>query len=152
MFFSFKKPGWYQMTSTRDIEVQVFTDKCTEELSCPTKILVRYGSSVMGMDVSGPVKNISEYSVTKVTQSTRGLRYIPGAKAGEHKINFSYGSDLYLTVLNNDGIVSLGMDLTIVAGYPSSRGLCNIPRLPSPDNKLVGSDGRFYSREKKDEG
>ncbi|KAH6580833.1 hypothetical protein BASA61_009392 [Batrachochytrium salamandrivorans] len=151
MFFSFKKPGWYQMTSTRDIEVQVFTDKCTEELSCPTKILVRYGSSVMGMDVSGPVKNISEYSVTKVTQSTRGLRYIPGAKAGEHKINFSYGSDLYLTVLNNDGIVSLGMDLTIVAGYPSSRGLCNIPRLPSPDNKLVGSDGRFYSREKKDE-
>ncbi|KAH6589746.1 hypothetical protein BASA50_009839 [Batrachochytrium salamandrivorans] len=144
MFFSFKKPGWYQMTSTRDIEVQVFTDKCTEELSCPTKILVRYGSSVMGMDVSGPVKNISEYSVTKVTQSTRGLRYIPGAKAGEHKINFSYGSDLYLTVLNNDGIVSLGMDLTIVAGYPSSRGLCNIPRLPSPDNKLVGSDVRNF--------
>ncbi|KAH9247925.1 hypothetical protein BASA81_014469 [Batrachochytrium salamandrivorans] len=97
------------MTSTRDIEVQVFTDKCTEELSCPTKVLVRYGSSVMGMDVSGPVKNISEYSVTKVTQSTRGLRYIPGAKAGEHKINFSYGSDLYLTVLNNDGIIAAAL-------------------------------------------
>ncbi|KAH9244134.1 hypothetical protein BASA81_018478 [Batrachochytrium salamandrivorans] len=128
MFFSFNKPGWYQMASTRDIEVQVFMGKCTEELSCPTKILARYGSSVMIMDVSGPVKNLREYSVTEVTQNTNGLRYLSNTNGNEHKINFPYGSELYLTVLNNDGIMSLGMDLIIVAGYSSSRGLCNIPR------------------------
>ncbi|KAH9269524.1 hypothetical protein BASA83_008474 [Batrachochytrium salamandrivorans] len=93
MFLPFNKPGWYQMASTRDIEVQVFMNKCTEELSCPTKVLARYGSSVMIMDL-----------------------------------------------LNNDGIVSLRVDLIMVAGYSSSRGLCSIPRPFSLRNKLVGPD------------
>ncbi|KAH9250330.1 hypothetical protein BASA83_006782 [Batrachochytrium salamandrivorans] len=144
MFFLFNKPGWYTMASTRDIEVQVFMDECKAGFSCIKKVLVRYGYSVMGMDVSGPAKDISEYSVTKVTQNTNGIQYNPGAKAGEHRIDFSYGSELEIIVVNKNGIVSLRVDLTIVAGYPSSRGLCNIPRPYSSDNKLVGSDGTLY--------
>ncbi|KAH9245453.1 hypothetical protein BASA81_017078 [Batrachochytrium salamandrivorans] len=42
----------------------------------------------MSLDVSGPVKNISEYSVTKVTQNDNGLRYTPVAKAGATKLIF----------------------------------------------------------------
>ncbi|KAH6581371.1 hypothetical protein BASA61_009094 [Batrachochytrium salamandrivorans] len=144
MFFLFNKPGWYTMASTRDIEVQVFMDECKAGFSCIKKVLVRYGYSVMGMDVSGPAKDISEYSVTKVTQNTNGIQYNPGAKAGEHRIDFSYGSELEISVVNKNGIVSLRVFLTIVAGYPSSRGLCNIPRPYSSDNKLVGSDGTLY--------
>ncbi|KAH6575504.1 hypothetical protein BASA60_005007 [Batrachochytrium salamandrivorans] len=144
MFFLFNKPGWYTMASTRDIEVQVFMDECKAGFLCIKKVLVRYGYSVMGMDVSGPAKDISEYSVTKVTQNTNGIQYNPGAKAGEHRIDFSYGSELDVIVVNKNGIVSLRVDLTIVAGYPSSRGLCNIPRPYSSDNKLVGSDGTLY--------
>ncbi|KAH9247907.1 hypothetical protein BASA81_014451 [Batrachochytrium salamandrivorans] len=132
------------MASTRDIEVQVFMNKCTEELSCPTKVLARYGSSVMIMDVSGPVKNLREYSVTEVTQNTNGLRHLSNTNGNEHKINFPYGSELYLKLLNNDGIVSLRVDLIMVAGYSSSRGLCSIPRPFSLRNKLVGPDGKLY--------
>ncbi|KAH6596121.1 hypothetical protein BASA50_005418 [Batrachochytrium salamandrivorans] len=149
--FSFNKPGWYQLLSTRDIGVQVFVGECTAGLPCIKKVLARYGSSVMSLDVSGPVKNISEYSVTKVTQNDNGLRYTPVAKAGGHKIDFPYGSELYLKVLNNDGIVSLDVDPIIVAGYPSSGGLCNRPRYPSRNNRLIGPDGKLYSDEKKDE-
>ncbi|KAH9245450.1 hypothetical protein BASA81_017075 [Batrachochytrium salamandrivorans] len=86
------------LLSTRDIGVQVFL-VITAELSCIKKVLARYGSFVMSLDVSGPVKNISEYSVTKVTQNDNGLRYTPVAKAGGHKIDFPYGSELYLKVL-----------------------------------------------------
>ncbi|KAH9271034.1 hypothetical protein BASA83_006787 [Batrachochytrium salamandrivorans] len=32
--FSFNKPGWYTMASTRDIEVQVFMDECKAGFSC----------------------------------------------------------------------------------------------------------------------
>ncbi|KAH9244402.1 hypothetical protein BASA81_018203 [Batrachochytrium salamandrivorans] len=91
------------MMSTRDIEVQVFMDKCTAGLPCITKVLARYGSSVMGMDVSGSIKNIDEYSVTQVTQSTNGMRYTPGTEAGEHKIDFPYGSVLNVKISKQDG-------------------------------------------------
>ncbi|KAH6570059.1 hypothetical protein BASA60_007986 [Batrachochytrium salamandrivorans] len=70
--FSFNKPGWYNMAFTRDIKVQVFRDKCTAELSCIKKVLARYGSSVVSLDVSGPAKSLREYSVTEVTQNTNG--------------------------------------------------------------------------------
>ncbi|KAH9249148.1 hypothetical protein BASA81_013107 [Batrachochytrium salamandrivorans] len=105
----------------------------------------------MGMDVSGPVKDIDEYSVTEVTQNNNGLRHAPGAEAGEHIIIFPYGSELYLTVLNNDGIMSLEVSLVTAAGYSSPRGLCNIPGFSSSDNMLMGSDGNSYDPEKEDE-
>ncbi|KAH6568707.1 hypothetical protein BASA60_008512 [Batrachochytrium salamandrivorans] len=79
--FSFHEPGWYTMASTRDIEVQVFMDECTAELLCPTKILVRYGPTVMRMDVSGPAKGIREYSPTYTTPITNGLRVFPAPMA-----------------------------------------------------------------------
>ncbi|KAH6560127.1 hypothetical protein BASA62_000388 [Batrachochytrium salamandrivorans] len=67
-------------------------------------LLTEYPSpSTSSADVSGPVKDISEY------------------------------------LMERD------------SGHPSPRGLCNIPRPPSPDNKLVGSDGKLYDPEKKDE-
>ncbi|KAH9273886.1 hypothetical protein BASA83_003881 [Batrachochytrium salamandrivorans] len=109
--FSFNKLGWYQLLSTRDIGVQVFVGECTAELSCIKKVLARYGSFVMSLDVSGPVKNISEYSVTKVTQNDNGLRYTPGAKAGATKLIFH-------------------MD----------RSFISRPRYPSRNNRLVGPD------------
>ncbi|KAH6583095.1 hypothetical protein BASA61_008187 [Batrachochytrium salamandrivorans] len=95
--FSFNKPGWYNMAFTRDIKVQVFRDKCTAELSCVKKVLARYGSSVVSLDVSGPVKSLREYSVTEVTQNTNGLRYVPGPHGNEHKIIFPYGSESFIS-------------------------------------------------------
>ncbi|KAH6582451.1 hypothetical protein BASA50_007599 [Batrachochytrium salamandrivorans] len=151
MLFSFNKPGWYEMASTGDITIQVFMDKCTAELSCIKKVLARYGTSVMGMDVSGPVKDISEYSPTYVTQNTNRLRYRRNSDGNEHKIVFPYGSELYFKVLNNDGIMSLDVYLDLVAGYSLSRGLCNIPRPLSLRNMLVGSNGKLYNLANKDE-
>ncbi|KAH6574138.1 hypothetical protein BASA62_002623 [Batrachochytrium salamandrivorans] len=86
--FSFNKPGWYNMAFTRDIKVQVFRDKCTAELSCIKKVLARYGSSVVSLDVSGPAKSLREYSVTEVTQNTNGLRYSPAPMAMSTKLFF----------------------------------------------------------------
>ncbi|KAH6579831.1 hypothetical protein BASA60_003120 [Batrachochytrium salamandrivorans] len=149
--FFFNKPGWYRMMSTRDIEVQVFMDEFTAGLPCIKKVLFRYGSSVMGMDVSGPTKGVGEYSVTEVTQNTNGLRYTPGTEAGDHKIDFPYGLELHLEAVNCNGIVSLHVNLARAAGYPLPGGLCNIPRADSPDNRLMGFDGKLYSHEKKDE-
>ncbi|KAH9272298.1 hypothetical protein BASA83_005391 [Batrachochytrium salamandrivorans] len=105
----------------------------------------------MIIDVSGPVKDISEYSVTEVTPNVNGLRYTRGTKPGEHKVVFPYGSEVNIRVVNIDGAVFLLVFLAIDSGYTSPRGLCNIPRPPSPDNKLVGSDGKLYDPEKKDE-
>ncbi|KAH6589423.1 hypothetical protein BASA50_010076 [Batrachochytrium salamandrivorans] len=149
--FSFNKPGWYKMVSTRDIEVQVFIDECTAGLPCIKKVLARYGSTAMGMDVSGPVKNINEYPPTYVTQNTNGLQYIPGPHGNHYKIDFPYGSVLNVVVLNNDGIMSLHVNLFLVAGYSSPGGFCNKIRDSSPDNRLIGSDGKSYTHEKENE-
>ncbi|KAH6580856.1 hypothetical protein BASA60_002723 [Batrachochytrium salamandrivorans] len=99
--FSFNKPGWYKMVSTRDIEVQVFIDECTAGLPCIKKVLARYGSTAMGMDVSGPVKILTSI----------------------HRL----------------------------AGYSSPGGFCNKIRDSSPDNRLIGSDGKSYTHEKENE-
>ncbi|KAH9271060.1 hypothetical protein BASA83_006813 [Batrachochytrium salamandrivorans] len=86
--FSFNEPGWYQMASTRDITIQVFMDKCKAGFSCIKKVVARYGSSAMSLDVSGPAKNLREYSVTEVTQNTNGLRYRPGPHGNGHLFFF----------------------------------------------------------------
>ncbi|KAH6601562.1 hypothetical protein BASA50_001510 [Batrachochytrium salamandrivorans] len=138
--FFLGKPGWYQMLHTDDINIQILRGECVSELQCIKTVLVRYGSSVMSMNVNGPVKDVSEYSVTKVTSRTNGLQYTPGPKAGVHTITFSYGSVLTIEVVKNNGIVSLSVDLALVGGYPLSCGLCNKPRLHSPDNRLIDSD------------
>ncbi|KAH6599096.1 hypothetical protein BASA50_003238 [Batrachochytrium salamandrivorans] len=149
--FFFNKPGWYEMTSTRDIKVQVFVSECRAGLSCIKKVLFRYGSSVMSVDVSGPAKDVGEYPVTEVTQNTNGLRHTFNIDFSDHIINFPYGSELYVRVLNNDGIVSLGVRMLLDAGYSSLGGFCNIPRPRSPNNGLIGPDGKLYDPKKKDE-
>ncbi|KAH6583097.1 hypothetical protein BASA61_008189 [Batrachochytrium salamandrivorans] len=149
--FSFNEPGWYYMMFTRDIEIQVFMDECTAGLLCVKKVVAGYGSSVMKMDVSGTVKSLREYSVTEVTQNTNGLQYLAGPEANEHAIYFPYGLVLEINVLKHNGIVFLNVNMFLVTGYPSPSGLCNIPRDPSPDNKLVGPNGRLYRPEREDE-
>ncbi|KAH6560611.1 hypothetical protein BASA60_000580 [Batrachochytrium salamandrivorans] len=104
-------------------------------------LLTEYPSpSTSSADVSGPVKDISEYLMEQITSNVNGLRYTRGTKPGEHKVVFPYGSEVNIRVVNIDGAVLLLVFLTIDSGHPSPRGLCNIPRPPSPDNKLVGSD------------
>ncbi|KAJ1345182.1 hypothetical protein BSLG_000696 [Batrachochytrium salamandrivorans] len=149
--FFLGKPGWYQMLHTDDINIQILRGECVSELQCIKTVLVRYGSSVMSMNVNGPVKDVSEYSVTKVTSRTNGLQYTPGPKAGVHTITFSYGSVLTIEVVKNNGIVSLSVDLALVGGYPLSCGLCNKPRLHSPDNRLIDSDGKLHQYGNMDE-
>ncbi|KAH9250316.1 hypothetical protein BASA81_011865 [Batrachochytrium salamandrivorans] len=139
----FNKPGWYYMMFTKDIEIQVFMDECRAGLLCVKKVVAGYGSSVMKMDVSGPVKNLREYSVTEVTQNTNGLQYLAGPEANEHAIYFPYGLVLEIHIVMNDGVVGLDVGMFLGSGYPSPGGLCNIPRPPSPDNKLVGPNGRL---------
>ncbi|KAH6584144.1 hypothetical protein BASA61_007643 [Batrachochytrium salamandrivorans] len=146
IYFLFSKPGWYQMISTKDIEVQVFMDECTAGLLCIKKVLVRYGPTVMIMDVSGPVKSISEYSPTYVTSSTNGLRYAPGPYSNDHIFYFPYGSRLDVIVIDDGGIMSLDVGMFLDSGYPSPGGLCNKPRPRSPENRLIGPDGKSYSR------
>ncbi|KAH6566624.1 hypothetical protein BASA62_006611 [Batrachochytrium salamandrivorans] len=68
------KLGWYTMLSTRDLKIQIFKTDCEEELACITKVLARYGSTIMSMDVSGPAKGIREYPPTYVTSNTNGIR------------------------------------------------------------------------------
>ncbi|KAH6589390.1 hypothetical protein BASA50_010043 [Batrachochytrium salamandrivorans] len=51
------------------------------------------------------------------------------------------------TVVNNGGIMSLDVDILLATGYPSPGGLCNRPRDPSPDNRLIGRNGRLYRPE-----
>ncbi|KAH6574444.1 hypothetical protein BASA50_010237 [Batrachochytrium salamandrivorans] len=147
----FNKPGWYYMMFTKDIEIQVFMDECRAGLLCVKKVVAGYGSSVMKMDVSGPVKNLREYSVTEVTQNTNGLQYLAGPEANEHAIYFPYGLVLEIHIVMNDGVVGLDVGMFLGSGYPSPGGLCNIPRPPSPDNKLVGPNGRLYDPKREEE-
>ncbi|KAH6600978.1 hypothetical protein BASA61_002105 [Batrachochytrium salamandrivorans] len=109
----------------------------------------RHACSAGGMlvDLSRILASIRD----EVTPNVNGLRYTRGTKPGEHKVVFPYGSEVNIRVVNIDGAVFLLVFLAIDSGYPSPRGLCNIPRPPSPDNKLVGSDGKLYDPEKKDE-
>ncbi|KAH9273549.1 hypothetical protein BASA83_004217 [Batrachochytrium salamandrivorans] len=151
IFFSPNKPGWYQMISTDDMEIQILRGECTGNSPCITAVLVRYGSTVMGMNISGPVKGIREYSMTQVTQSTNGLRYTPNPNDGEHLIAFPYGSEVNVRVVNIDGIVGLEVGISLDGGYTSPRGLCNIPRPRSPDNRLIGSDGKPYNPNNREE-
>ncbi|KAH6586154.1 hypothetical protein BASA50_000620 [Batrachochytrium salamandrivorans] len=141
-----KKLGWYWMLSTGDLAVQVKVAKCTEKQLCIKTVLVRYGTSVMSMDVSGPAKNFRDYSIMYLTTSTNGLRYIPGASEGVHILNFPYGSSLTVKIVNNNGIMSLDLIILLYPGYSSPKGLCNKPRDESPDNMLIGSNGRSYRR------
>ncbi|KAH6574137.1 hypothetical protein BASA62_002622 [Batrachochytrium salamandrivorans] len=41
--------------------------------------------------------------------------------------------------------------MSLGSGYLSSGGFCNKPRDPSPDNKLIGFDGKSYNPKKEDE-
>ncbi|KAH6588941.1 hypothetical protein BASA50_010362 [Batrachochytrium salamandrivorans] len=148
---SLNKPGWYYMLSTKNIEIQVFVGECPVDMPCLTKVLVRYGSSAMGLDVSGPVKNSRDYSVTEVTRNTNGLRHTSSPDGNEHKFDFPYGSSLSIDLVNHNDIMNLGVRLILATGYPSPRGLCNIPRPPFPDNKLIGSDGKLYDDKNENE-
>ncbi|KAH6584320.1 hypothetical protein BASA50_010363 [Batrachochytrium salamandrivorans] len=148
---SFNKPGWYYMLFTKDIEIQVFVGECPVDVPCLTKVLVRYGPTVMSLDVSGPVKNSRDYSVTEVTRNTNGLRHTSSPDGNEHKFDFPYGSSLSIDLVNHNDIMNLGVRLILATGYPSPRGLCNIPRDPSPDNRLISSDGKLYDYENEDE-
>ncbi|KAH6589422.1 hypothetical protein BASA50_010075 [Batrachochytrium salamandrivorans] len=79
--------------------------------------------------------------------SLAGIRWHPlgiPKFSNYYQIDFSYGSVLNAMVVNRNGIVSLRVDLFLDHGYSSSDGLCNTPRPPSPDNKLIGSDGTLY--------
>ncbi|KAH6590910.1 hypothetical protein BASA50_008911 [Batrachochytrium salamandrivorans] len=106
----------------------------------------------MGMDVSGPVNDISKYSFMRVTPNNNGIQYAPNPKDSKHQINFPYGSSLTVEVINRDGIVHLHVSMFLGAGYPSSGGLCKKPRNPSsPDNMLMGSDGKSYHPANKNE-
>ncbi|KAH6562474.1 hypothetical protein BASA62_009124 [Batrachochytrium salamandrivorans] len=136
---------------TVDIEIQVFVGECPVDVPCLTKVLVRYGSSAMGLDVSGPVKNSRDYSVTEVTRNTNGLRHTSSPDGNEHKFDFPYGSSLSIDLVNHNDIMNLGVRLILATGYPSPRGLCNIPRPPFPDNKLIGSDGKLYDDKNENE-
>ncbi|KAH6600977.1 hypothetical protein BASA61_002104 [Batrachochytrium salamandrivorans] len=139
--FPLNKPGWYNMVSTSDNTVQVLMGRCAREPLCVKSVLLRYGSSVMSMNVNGPVKDISEYSVTEVTPNVNGLRYTRGTKPGEHKVVFPYGTELRLQLINRGNNVFLLVFLTIDSGHPLPGGFCNILRPPSPKNKLLGSRG-----------
>ncbi|KAH9266392.1 hypothetical protein BASA83_010634 [Batrachochytrium salamandrivorans] len=146
---TFNKLGWYQVVSTGDLEIQILWGECGEKRTCFTAVVFRYGPTVMSMDTRGPVKGIDEYSMTQVTPNTNTLQYTFGSKPGLHRTTFPCGSKLNVGVrVSSDGIVSLYVFLSLVAGYTSPRGLCNIPRSESLDNKLIGSDGKLYSREK----
>ncbi|KAH6589767.1 hypothetical protein BASA50_009859 [Batrachochytrium salamandrivorans] len=143
--FSFNEPGWYYMMFTEDIEIQVFMDECGARLLCIKKVVARYGSSAMSLDVSGPVKNLREYSVTEVTQNTNGLRYIPRPNVNDHIIHFPYESILEIHMFINGGVVGLEVYVSLGTGYILPDGLCNIPRPRSQDNELIGPNGESYN-------
>ncbi|KAH9263430.1 hypothetical protein BASA83_013186 [Batrachochytrium salamandrivorans] len=147
----FSKPGWYQMVSTGDIEVQILWSECGAGLKCFPAVVFRYGPTVMSLDTRGPVKGIGEYPMTEVTPNTSGVRYTSGSEPGLHTIVFPCGSKLNIVVINKNGIINLFVFLYLVAGYTSPRGFCNKPRPDSPDNKLIGSDGKLYSHERENE-
>ncbi|KAH6581209.1 hypothetical protein BASA61_009194 [Batrachochytrium salamandrivorans] len=109
------------MLSTGDLAVQVKVAKMYGKQLCIKTVLVRYGTSVMSMDVSGPAKNFRDYSIMYLTTSTNGLRYIPGASEGVHILNFPYGSSLTVKIVNNNGIMSLDLIILLYPGYSSPK-------------------------------
>ncbi|KAH6584319.1 hypothetical protein BASA60_001054 [Batrachochytrium salamandrivorans] len=145
IYFSFSKPGWYQMAFTGDIEIQILRGEFGEKQSCITAVVFRYGPTVMSMDTRGPVKGIGKYPMTEVTPNTNGVRHTLGLELGIHRIVFPCGSKLNIVVVSKNGVVNLYVIPILVAGYTSPRGLCNKLQPLSSDNKLVGSDGKLYS-------
>ncbi|KAH6559871.1 hypothetical protein BASA62_000024 [Batrachochytrium salamandrivorans] len=127
------------------IDTLKITQRGSAGLLCVKKVLVRYGPTVMRMDVSGPVKSLREYSPTYVTQNISGLRYSLRRNSHNHRFFFPYGSRLDVDLVKNGDIISLDVGMSLATGYSSSDGLCNIPRDPSQNNKLLGSDSKSYN-------
>ncbi|KAL2911574.1 hypothetical protein HK105_207886 [Polyrhizophydium stewartii] len=133
------------MVQSPELDVQVFTDSCFNgEATCHRGVAVRYGSSVMILDVRGAQRPLSSYGMAQLTPNVDNIHYTPPAAVNSsHVLKLPCGSTI--TVLFHY-LATSTLDITIrlAAGYQATAGLCN--RLPHVSSRLlVGADGVGYN-------
>ncbi|KAH9247559.1 hypothetical protein BASA81_014854, partial [Batrachochytrium salamandrivorans] len=75
LVYSTQSVGNYHLLNTPDFEVQTIIQLCTGPASCNGAVAVRYGATVMIIDVRGPKKDLSAYTMQQVTPNTNGCVY-----------------------------------------------------------------------------
>ncbi|KAH6591178.1 hypothetical protein BASA61_005032 [Batrachochytrium salamandrivorans] len=151
LIYSTHSVGNYHLLNTPDFEVQTIIQLCTGLASCNGAVAVRYGATVMVIDVRGEKKDLSAYTMQQVTTNTNGVVYTPPPTgSGSHTIKLPCGSTVTIVAADQLGVARLDVTLTLTSGYRAPGGLCN--KLPAQSTKkLVGADGSSGSVSNTDE-
>ncbi|KAH6581038.1 hypothetical protein BASA60_002627 [Batrachochytrium salamandrivorans] len=151
LIYSTHSVGNYHLLNTPDFEVQTIIQLCTGPASCNGAVAVRYGATVMVIDVRGEKKDLSAYTMQQVTTNTNGVVYTPPPTgSGSHTIKLPCGSTVTIVAADQLGVARLDVTLTLTSGYRAPGGLCN--KLPAQSTKkLVGADGSSGSVSNTDE-
>ncbi|KAH6562597.1 hypothetical protein BASA62_009049 [Batrachochytrium salamandrivorans] len=138
LVYSTQSVGNYHLLNTPDFEVQTIIQLCTGPASCNGAVAVRYGATVMIIDVRGPKKDLSAYTMQQVTPNTNGVVYTPPPTgSGSHTIKLPCGSSVTIMTADQLGVPRLDVTLTMASGYQAPGGLCN--KLPSQSTKQLNS-------------
>ncbi|KAH6584392.1 hypothetical protein BASA61_007479 [Batrachochytrium salamandrivorans] len=111
LVYSTQSVGNYHLLNTPDFEVQTIIQLCTGPASCNGAVAVRYGATVMIIDVRGPKKDLSAYTMQQVTPNTNGVVYTPPPTgSGSHTIKLPCGSSVTIMTADQLGVPSSGCD------------------------------------------
>ncbi|KAK6095903.1 hypothetical protein MT418_003783 [Batrachochytrium dendrobatidis] len=140
--FSSQVIGHYYLLKSDDFEIQVITHSCGPNVSCTAAIAIRYGSTLMVLDVRQK-KDPSQYTVQQVTPNTNGVVYIPPPTgSGVHKINTPCGSSISAVSNLDRGFNNIDITINLAGRYSKIGGLCNV--LSSQTKKgLIYSSGKI---------
>ncbi|KAH6577441.1 hypothetical protein BASA62_000894 [Batrachochytrium salamandrivorans] len=141
LVYSTQSVGNYHLLNTPDFEVQTIIQLCTGPASCNGAVAVRYGATVMIIDVRGPKRDLSAYTMQQVTPNTNGVVYTPPPTgSGSHTIKLPCGSSVTIMTADQLGVPRLDVTLVMASGYQAPGGLCN--KLPLQSTKqLMGANG-----------
>ncbi|KAH6579931.1 hypothetical protein BASA61_009917 [Batrachochytrium salamandrivorans] len=105
LVYSTQSVGNYHLLNTPDFEVQTIIQLCTGPASCNGAVAVRYGATVMIIDVRGPKKDLSAYTMQQVTPNTNGVVYTPPPTgSGSHTIKLPCGSSVTIMTADQLGV------------------------------------------------
>nr|KAJ3417955.1 hypothetical protein HK105_000553 [Polyrhizophydium stewartii] len=133
------------MLQSPQLDVQVFTDTCYNGVAtCNQAMAVRYGTSIMILDVRGKQRPLSSYGMTELTPNVDGILYTPPSIVNSsHVLRLPCGSTV-TAVFHYAATSTLDISIRLAAGYRTTSGLCNRPPYTS-NGFLVGCNGVFYN-------
>jgi hypothetical protein len=131
----FQGKGAYHFFTSQDLEIQTTQTICfgkKEGPSCNQAVAIRYGSTVMALDVR------QGGDLRRITPNTNAIQYTPPKKDDvTHIITLPCGSKINMIVHTSDSYKWIDLTLNAAGGYSNNGGMCN---------RLGNKDGRLYAK------